>query len=174
MSPVHLKKLEDGQHHDVSELQRVLESAPLYWKRIANKTIESDGAQSVLQALPEGKTRADKYVLGIYLPNQSSEQMIGCIDLIRGFPDSQTAMLGLLIVSESYQKQGLGKASYEALEKVIRSWPEMRKVRIGVIEANGIVLPFWKSLGFVETGVRRPYEDNGVVSENIVLEKSLK
>jgi hypothetical protein len=46
-------------------------------------------------------------------------------------------------------------------------------VRIGVIGTNGLVLPFWKSLGFVETGVRRPYEDNGVISETIVLEKAI-
>ena len=36
------------------------------------------------------------------------------------------------------------------------------------------VLPFWKSLGFVETGIRRPYEDNGVVSETLVLEKAIR
>jgi ribosomal protein S18 acetylase RimI-like enzyme len=167
---IELRQLSANDPLNILELQRVLGSAPLYWKRIANKTIESNGAFNVLQALPDGKTYADKYAFGVF----QSREMIGCIDLIRGFPDSETAMLGLLIISESHQKQGLGKACYEALEKVIRSWPEIRKVRIGVIEANGIVLPFWKSLGFVETGVRRPYEDNGVVSENIVLEKALK
>jgi hypothetical protein len=46
-------------------------------------------------------------------------------------------------------------------------------MRIGVVQANDIVFPFWRSLGFVETGVRRPYQDNGVTSENIVLEKTL-
>lgn len=173
MLTVTLKKLDANDQSEILELQRVLESASLYWKRIANKVIEPTGAQSIFQALPDGKTYADKHVFGVYHSDHPSNQMIGCIDLIRGFPDSQTAMLGLLIISESHQKLGLGKASFEALEKLILSWPEMRKVRIGVVGTNSIVLPFWKSVGFVETGMRRPYEDNGVVSETIVLEKAL-
>lgn len=167
MPSVELKQLSASSQGDVAALQNILESAPGYWKRIANKVIERDGALSVLQALPNGKSHSDKFVFGVYY----SDQMIGCVDLIRGFPDSQTAMLGLLLISESHQKLGLGKASYEAIEETLRSWLGMRKVRIGVVGANDIVLPFWRSLGFVETGVRRPYNDNGVVSENIVLEK---
>jgi ribosomal protein S18 acetylase RimI-like enzyme len=82
-------------------------------------------------------------------------------------------MLGLLLISEAEQKKGYGKLAYEALERLALSWVGTRKVRIGVIGTNGVVLPFWKSLGFVETGIRRPYEDNGVISENIVLEKDV-
>lgn len=169
MPSIELKKLVASDERDVATLQSVLESAPAYWKRIANKTIEPDGALSILGALPEGTTYADKFVFGAY----QSEKLIGCVDLIRGYPDSETAMLGLLIISETHQKSGLGRAVFQAVEKIVISWPGMRKVRIGVIQANDIVFPFWRSLGFIETGVRRPYQDNGVISENIVLEKTI-
>lgn len=82
-------------------------------------------------------------------------------------------MLGLLLISETEQKKGFGKLAYDAIEKIARSWSDVRKVRIGVIGTNGVVLPFWKSLGFVETGERRPYKENDVISERIVLEKTL-
>lgn len=169
MSPVTLKQLNANDQLDISALQKVLESAPGYWKRIANKVIEPDAARGVLHALPEGKTLNDKFVFGVY----QSDQIIGCVDLICGYPDSQTAMLGLLIISEAHQKSGLGRAAYQAAENIAMSWPGVQKMRIGVVQANDIVFPFWQSLGFVETGVRRPYEDNGVISENVVLEKDI-
>jgi hypothetical protein len=74
-------------------------------------------------------------------------------------------MLGLLVISESEEKKGYGKLAYQAIEGFVLSWKGTRKVRIGVIATNGGVLPFWRSLGFVETGAR--------ASETIVLEKTV-
>jgi RimJ/RimL family protein N-acetyltransferase len=167
--PIELRKLSADDPNDVTELQRVFESAPSYWKRIAAKEADNDGAIKTLLALPDGKGLGDKFAFGIFQPGQ----MIGCADLIRGYPNAETAMLGLLLISESHQNSGLGKASYQEIERYVRSWKAIRKVRIGVVAANSIVLPFWKLMGFVETGFRKPYEENGVVSETIVLEKPL-
>lgn len=147
-----------------------MESAPAYWQIISGRVIEATGAVGAFEALPEGKTFEDKYVFGVFC----EERMVGCVDLIRGFPNPDTAMLGLLLISETHQGRGVGKASYEAVERFVRSWGEIRKVRIGVVAVNTAAMPFWRSLGFVETGVRRPYEDNSVVSENIVFEKCLE
>ncbi len=121
-------------------------------------------------ALPEGKTFEDKFVLGVFNLEGS---MVGCADLIRAYPNPETVMLGLLLITEDEQKRGYGKIAYEEIERLALSWEGTRKIRIGVIGTNGVVLPFWKSLGFAETGVRRPYDFNGVISENIVLEKSI-
>ncbi len=167
--PIELRRLKADNSDEVSELQNVLESAPAYWQRVSGKTIGPEGATQTFAALPDGKTHDDKFVSGAYRDGF----LIGCADLIRGFPDRQTAMLGLLLISGPQQRAGLGQAVYQAIEAVVRTWPGTRKVRIGVIATNSIVLPFWRSLGFRETGVRRPYQDNGIVSETIVLEKEL-
>ena len=95
------------------------------------------------------------------------------MDLLRGYPNNETAMLGLLLLKEKYQGKGLGKKSFEELLIFINSWAEINKIRISVIESNRQVLEFWHSLGFIETGVRRPYENGKVISEAIVLEKLL-
>lgn len=165
-----IRPLKQDSPEDLKSLQKVLEAAPSYWMRISARLPEQNAAEETFKALPDGKSYDDKFVLGVF---DSAGLMVGCADLIRGFPYPETAMLGLLLISEAEQKKGYGKLAYEALERLALSWAGTRKVRIGVIGTNGLVLPFWKSLGFVETGVRRPYEDNGVISENIVLERDI-
>lgn len=138
--------------------------------RISAHLPKPNAAEEMFKALPDGKSYDDKFVLGVFT---SSGQMIGCADLIRAFPDGETAMLGLLLIRESRQKTGLGRLAYDVIEKIALSWPGIRKVRIGVIGINGTVLAFWRAHGFVETCARIPYAENGVVSETIVLEKAL-
>jgi GNAT superfamily N-acetyltransferase len=164
-----IRKLDRNSEVDLAQLQKVVECAPAYWLRISGKTAGPDASTATFHALPDGKTYADKFVLGIFW----QDRMIGCADIIQGFPNESTVMLGLLLLSESHQGRGLGRVAYSELETLIRSWSGIQTVRIGVIGTNDIVLPFWKSLGFVETGVRRPYQENGIVSENIILEKRL-
>lgn len=55
--------------------------------------------------------------------------MIGCADLLRGYPDEKTAYLGLVLISEQYQKRGLCVPALMELERVGLSWPEISAVR---------------------------------------------
>ena len=167
---VKVKALKHNLPEDTASLQKILETVPSYWMRISARVPEPNAAKEVFKVLPEGKSYHDKFVLGVF---NSKGLMIGCAYLIRAFPNPETAMLGLLLISEAEQKKGYGKLAYEAIEKLAFSWPGTLKIRIGVVGTNERVLPFWKSLGFVETGVRHPYENNGVTSENIVLEKEI-
>ena len=151
------------------ELQRILEAAPAYWLRITGELPGNLAAEETFRALPDGKSHDDKFVLGIFV----DAELVGCADLVRGYPDSETAMLGLLLLRESHQHMGLGRSAYLAIENFVRSWKQITRMRIGVVAANDSVHPFWKNLGFVETGLRRPYQEGAVVSETIVLEKPL-
>jgi GNAT superfamily N-acetyltransferase len=100
-------------------------------------------------------------------------ELVGCADLLRGYPDQKTATLGLLLLSEQHQHRGLGVQAYSESEKVARSWPEVPVIRGTVIATNAIVLPFWRKMGFGDKGIRTPYRSGEVFSENIELEKSL-
>lgn len=130
----------------------------------------STSAQSLFSALPPDKNYEDKFVLGLYL----DPHMVGCADIIRGYPQPDTAMIGCPLLSEKHQHQGLGKSSLALTEKLCLSWPEIHKARIGVVTDNAIVLPFWKKMGFMDTGIRRPYEHGSVRCEVVVLEKVLR
>jgi GNAT superfamily N-acetyltransferase len=119
--------------------------------------------------LPEGKSYDDKFVFGIYL----GSEMVGCVDLIRGFPNAKTALLGLLLVSEKHQRKEIGRRAYTLLDEFIRSWGTCDHVRIGVVRTNEDVMPFWSRLGFEPTGELKPYRYGSVQSETVVLQKRL-
>jgi GNAT superfamily N-acetyltransferase len=163
-----IRRLE-GDAAELRELQRILEEAPGYARRVTGLPPGHADAQRVFAALPEGKTRADKFVFAI----DRDHDMVGCAELIRGYPNPATAMLGLLLLSERQQRRGMGRRAYCLLEAFIRGWGSCERVRIGVVRTNEQVTPFWTQLGFAPTGEVRPYRDGSVASEVLVFEKRL-
>lgn len=148
-------------------LQNVLEQAPIYHVRISGKPASSLAAQETLHALPEGMSYDDKYVLGIYW----NDLLIGCADILRGYPNQSTAMIGLLLLSESYQGKGLGKMAYQQIEDFIFTWQEITTLRISIMKSNDSVTSFWSKMGFQDSGIRKKIESNGILDESMIFEK---
>jgi RimJ/RimL family protein N-acetyltransferase len=99
--------------------------------------------------------------------------MIGCADLLRGYPNDKTAFLGLLLISEAYQNKGLGVRACAEIEKIVLTWPEISVIRGSVVQSNDVVVSFWERMGAVDTGLRRPYSVGDVASESTIFEKKL-
>jgi len=163
-------ELLSGTPDEMEALQQVIEAAPTYVERVTGLPPGPSDAQSTYMVLPEGKGYEDKFVFGIYLEGE----MVGCVDLIRAYPDAETATLGLLLVAERYQRQGLGRAAFAELERLVRAWPSVKRVRLGVVMTNAAVLPFWERLGFRRMGEVKPYRYANVASEVVILEKPLR
>jgi len=159
----------EGEAPEMRELQRVFEATPAYAQLITGTPPGPAEAQSTYSILPEGNSYEDKFVLGVYL----GSEMVGCVDLIRGYPEPHVAHIGLLLLAEPFQHQGIGKAAYGLVEQYIRAWGNCTTVRAGVVRTNEAVLPFWQKLGFVPTGEVKPYQYSTVVSEVVILAKRL-
>ena len=166
-NPIQLQLL--FKENDLRDLQEVLEGAPRYSLKVSGQVQPSTASEEVFVAIPEGFDVTKKIVIGV----KQDTELIGVIDILRGFPNEETAMLGLLLLKEKKQGQGLGKRTFEELLTYVSSWSEIHKIRISVVKSNDEVLIFWKKLGFIETGVNHPYENGSVISESIVLEKIL-
>jgi len=82
------------------------------------------------------------------------------------------AVIGLLLLTEHWQRQGLGRAFARLVEQTIGGWPEIERFRIGVISTNPGALAFWRKLGYVETGEVKPGAPD-FRGDIIVLEKPL-
>ena len=162
-------RLLHGEDDEMRDLQRVLEESPDYFERVTGLPPGSAEAQSTFTVLPEGKIFEDKFVFGIYL----NEVMIGCADILRAYPNDETATIGLLLISEKYQSRGLGSLSYYRIEECIQNWEGCEKIGIGIILTNNKVIPFWEKMGYYDTGRKRPYEYCNVKSEVLIFEKSL-
>lgn len=167
MTDVELRHL-GGESTEVSDLQRVLEDAPAYHMRVTGAPAGVDAAEELLRELPDGWTADDKFVYGIYL----SGRMVGCVDILRGYPDGDCAFIGLLLVGETWQAEGVGRAAYEKSEAIMRTWG-VGRIRLAVLETNGAVVRYWKKMGFALTGERLPYSFGAVESHVLFLEKQL-
>lgn len=162
-------RLLEGGATEMAELQRVLEAAPAYAQLVTGSPPGLADAQSQYTILPEGKSYEDKFVFGVYI----GSEMVGCIDLIRGYPEPQTAHLGLLLIAEPFQNRGIGRAAYRLVEEYIRTWGTCSAMSAAVVRTNEAVLPFWQKVGFVPTGEVKPYRYSTVVSEVVILAKRL-
>jgi uncharacterized protein len=161
-------RLLTGERGEMADLQRVLEGAPRYAERITGVPPGPADAQSMYTILPEGKSYEDKFVYGIY----EGDAMIGCADVIRGWPRADTTHIGLLLFAERHQRRGHGRAALAAIEQEARDWGAKR-LRIGVVRTNEDVLAFWRACGFAPTGELKPYRYGPVASQVVILEKSL-
>ena len=157
-----------GQAQEMAALQRVLEAAPGYFHSVTGGPPGPAEAQSTFTALPPDKTYDDKRVWGLY----RGETMIGCADVIRGYPVREKAVIGLLLLAEAWQRRGLGRAFATLLEQAIAAWPEIARLRLGAAASNPGALAFWRRLGYRETGEVKP-AGPGFVCEVIVLEKPM-
>src|SRR5436309_10828183 len=155
-----------GQRAEMAALQRVLEAAPAYFLTVTGLPPGKAEAQSTFTALPPDKTYDDKFVWGLY----AGDAMIGCADVIRGYPTRTKAVIGLLLLAEPWQGRGLGRALTALVEQAIAAWANIATVRVGVATSNAGALAFWRKLGYVETGeVKRAGSE--LISDVIVLEK---
>jgi GNAT superfamily N-acetyltransferase len=163
-------RLIESDASEMAKLQHVFESAPKFAEAVTGMPPGLADTQSLCSILPEGKTYEDKFVFGIFFGNE----MVGCADVIRGYPGPTIAMLWLLLIAETFQRRSIGRAAYGELERRIRAWGTCDRVRIGVVETNAAVMPFWQKLGFERTGESRPYRHGSVLSECIYFEKPLR
>jgi len=145
-------RLLTGERAEMETLQHVLEAAPGYFAAVTGRPPAKDEAHSELTSLPPGRSRDDKFVWGLY----RGDDMIGCADVLRGYPDRPRAVIGLLLLTEQWQGQGLGRAFAQLVEQAIGGWPEIERFRLGVISTNPGALAFWRKLGYVETGEVKP------------------
>ena len=168
MSGPLILRLLTGQPAEMAALQCVLEAAPTYFRSVTGMPAGKAEAQSTFTALPPDRTYEDKFVWGLY----SSEAMIGCADVIRGYPTRDKAVIGLLLLAEAWQRQGLGRAFAALIEQGIADWREITTLRLGVVKTNSGAAAFWRKLGYCETGEVKSNPE--FVADVIVLEKRLR
>jgi GNAT superfamily N-acetyltransferase len=156
--------------NSVAAVQALHERSADYVLRIAGEPPEPGAGRQFFEMLPPGKTLADKHTLGIF----DGQALIGCIDLVRGWPDPSTAVIGLLLLEPAARGRGIGRLAFDAIEARARAWHEVQQLRAVVVETNALVRPFWEHMGFRANGQTRPHRAGTVTSTAIVFMKPLQ
>ena len=165
---VQLRRL-SANAHDIATLQHCIEGAPRYARLLSGAPAGPNEGRDILAMLPRGKTQDDKFVFAI----EADGHCVGCIDMMRGFPDPTTVHIGLLLVAEAHEGHGWGGAALAQIEAMVRAWGPFARLRIGIVENNARAFAFWTRHGFVPTGEVKPFGVEAVTSQVLIYTKPL-
>lgn len=157
-----------GTAAEVKAVHEVLVGAHDYSLIISGEAPTMQDAQDIFTSLPPGIPRSRKQVLGIWL----GADMIGLADVIQGYPAKDHAYIGLLLIAAPFRHRGIGSGCLREIERLAKTW-QCNHLRLSVVEANRDAAGFWTRWGFVDTGVRVPYECGKVISQSMIFEKNL-
>jgi GNAT superfamily N-acetyltransferase len=165
------QSVRDLDQDDVEALQGLIESFPAYTEKITGHPPSPSDALSVLIAVPPGFNPEGKRTIGIW----EGEELIAFADVLLGYPDPETAYIGLLIVHGSRHGEGLGRELHKAVLKRIRQETVAQQIRLGIVETNADAAePFWSALGYAPTGETKPYRYDKLRSTVTIWERPLK
>jgi GNAT superfamily N-acetyltransferase len=151
---------------DVASLFCLFEQTTEYSLLVEGQLPTLQDARDELVDLPSGKTMYDKFFGGYW----KDGTLLGCVDLIRGYPDDNIAYLGLLLFAESHHGHGLGVQALNHVIELARSW-QCNALRLAVIDKNTRGLRFWLREGFSEL-YRKPTTQ--FTGDAIILQRALE
>jgi GNAT superfamily N-acetyltransferase len=132
------------QADDLTKLKSLLEKCADYSLMVTGSPPKSSDAASLLADCPEGKTLADKFLIGI---STRKQELIGVLDAIRDYPTQHDWWLGLLLLDPAQRNKGLGTRIFKSFEYWLRQ-QGTRHVFLGVVEENQRAYQFWQGMGF--------------------------
>src|SRR5450759_2434976 len=112
------RPLSANNSEDVAALFSLLEETPEYSIIIEGRLPTIEDAKAALSETPPGKEMKDKFFGGYW----KDSVLVGCMDLIRGYPEPDILSLGLLLFSETNQGQGFGIHALAHIANLSRSW----------------------------------------------------
>jgi len=111
-----------------------------------------------MQALPPGKTYADKYYIGFF----REDRLVAVMDLILDYPKAGIAFIGFFMMNMDFQGRGIGTLIiHQSLARLATLG--YRSVQLGIDKGNPQSEAFWTKCGFVKTGRELPNEISAYV-----------
>ena len=96
-----------------------------------------------MQALPPGKTYADKYYIGFF----REDRLVAVMDLILDYPKAGIAFIGFFMMNIRYQGKQIGSSIIGEVAQYLKDAGK-RAIRLAIDKANPQSTHFWKKNGF--------------------------
>lgn len=152
-------RLDEGREE---ELQAFYQECRDYVELVTGAPPGPDEARQLLRALPRGKGREDKFVIGLF---DAPGHLVGVLDVIRDYPEARDWYVGLLLFGPSSRGRRLGERVYRRLEDWVRA-EGGRSLHLVVTEENPRAIEFWRRMGFEVRGMGKQILPN---KENVFL-----
>lgn len=169
MHVISLAPLAPAVHADA--LQQVYRATPGYWEMYNLPGSPQGQARRDLDAAEE---TAGRHMLGIVrhvtpesTPASTGEstpdpdadadvnpelELVGVVDFRLYWPAAEVAYIGLVMVAEPFQREGIGAQAWGLLQPWLMQTAKVQKARLGVEQFNVNALHFFQALGFTLTG----------------------
>ena len=138
-----------------------------YFSKISDNPPSISNVEEDIEAIPNGVQKNQKN----YSLISFNDEILGVVDFLSDYPEKDTILIGLFIIKNDKQKQGLGTKIFRYLEKSFKN-KKFLKIRIGVLANNEIGLSFWKKQNFKEIE-RKFLKFEKSKKEVIVMEKEI-
>ena len=125
------------------DLHKLLEECSSYFLLQEGEFPTPETLRNILEEVPEGWSEKDKAVFKIV----GDERVVGLVDILKNYPDNETWMIGLLLVTPEYRGCGVGGRVHEEIKSMAVN-NKIKKLRIGVLEENFRGRQFWRGLGY--------------------------
>lgn len=158
------REMNGGNKKDIDDLFGLFRATPGYFQTVKGRNPEIDDAVEALTATPPGGD-LKKVFSGYWLANE----LVGCSDIVFGYPDRFAAYLGLLLFRKGMQSKGYGAWAHRELCEAAVSKGHQR-MRLSIIETNTRAAQFWAKQGYREIGTQCTESYTGKV---IILEREL-
>lgn len=106
-----------------------------------------------MSALPPGISYEAKFYIGFF----KGKNLAAIMDLILGYPQKQTAFIGLFMMNRDLQGKGTGSRIIRTCCSYLHS-VGYEKIRLAVDRGNPQSSAFWQKNGFVPTGENTTYQ----------------
>ena len=138
-----------------------------YFSKISDNPPSISNVEEDIEVIPNGVQKNQKN----YRLISFNDEILGVVDFLSVYPEKNTILIGLFIIKNDKQKQGLGTKIFRYLEKSFKN-KKFLKIRIGVLANNEIGLSFWKKQNFKEIE-RKFLKFEKSKKEVIVMEKEI-
>jgi RimJ/RimL family protein N-acetyltransferase len=135
-------------------LQHVYRSVPSFWQMYGLHGVP-DGQAA--RDLVDAESTQGRTMMGIVRRLQEDDpqaglEMVGQLDFRLHWPREGAAYIGMLMVAESVQRQGIGSDTWRLLADWLSTGTSVDSVRLGVEQFNPAALSFFQTNGFALTG----------------------
>ena len=131
---------------DISPVYRLAKSNVRYYKYLG-KIPTRESLTDVISELPAGTSKNNKHFVGFY---NKDDVLVAVMDLITGYPESDDAFIGWLMVDGAMQGRGVGSGIFADVRAAVKA-AGYDYISLGCIEQNEEAMNFWKAQGFRAT-----------------------